>query len=35
MGADPLKIRQFKKSRESVMTSRDHGYTEKDLENTF
>ncbi|HEX9509628.1 MAG TPA: hypothetical protein VF939_04040 [Puia sp.] len=35
MGSDPLKVKQFKKGRESVMTSRDHAYTGKDLENTF
>jgi|SRR5882757_3522756 len=35
MGADPLKIKQFKKDRASVMTSRDHVYSKKDLENTF
>lgn len=35
MGSDPLKIKQFKKGRESVMTPRDHVYTGKDLDNTF
>jgi hypothetical protein len=35
MGKDPLKIRQFKKDRASVMISRDHVYSKKDLENTF
>jgi hypothetical protein len=35
LGVDNLKLRQFKKSRESVMINRDHWYTEKDLEHTF
>lgn len=35
MGKDPLKIKQFKKDRASVMTNRDHLYSKKDLENTF
>ncbi|MES1160772.1 MAG: SxtJ family membrane protein [Bacteroidota bacterium] len=35
IGADPLKIQQFKKGRASVMTNRDQVYSKKDLENTF
>jgi DNA integrity scanning protein DisA with diadenylate cyclase activity len=34
-GVDNLKIRQFKKSRQSVMVNRDHLYTEADFLNTF
>jgi hypothetical protein len=34
-GKDTLKIKQFKKGKQSVMISRDHLYTEADLVNTF
>jgi len=34
-GNDSLKLRQFRKSVESVMIKRDHEYTKTDLENTF
>jgi len=34
-GKDSLRIRQFKKSRGSVMVSRDHVYTKEDLLHTF
>lgn len=35
LGKDSLKLKQFKKSNESVMVSRDHLYTEEDLLHTF
>jgi len=34
-GIDSLKLRQFKKGRQSVMTDRNHIYTDTDLRNTF
>jgi hypothetical protein len=34
-GIDGLKLRQFKKGRQSVMTDRNHVYTCTDLQNTF
>jgi hypothetical protein len=34
-GTDNLKIKQFKKSSQSVMINRDHQYEPADLENTF
>ena len=34
-GKDALKLKQFKKSRVSVMTVRDHLYEASDLKNTF
>ena len=35
LGRDPLKIKQFKKARNSVMTERNHLYESTDLVNTF
>lgn len=35
MGKDSLKIREFKKSRQSVMVNRDHLYSAEDFLNTF
>jgi hypothetical protein len=35
LGSDGLKIRQFKKSRGSVMAVRDHWYTHEDLLHSF
>jgi hypothetical protein len=35
MGIDNLKLRQFKKSRQSVMVTRDHQYEDADFLNTF
>jgi hypothetical protein len=35
LGRDNLKLRQYKKSQESVLVDRDHLYTEADLLNTF
>lgn len=35
MGRDALRLRQFKKGRSSVMSNRDHVYTETDLKDTF
>jgi hypothetical protein len=35
MGRDSLRIKQFKKDRESVMTVRNHLYEASDLKNTF
>jgi hypothetical protein len=34
-GVDTLRLRQFKKSRNSVLTTRNHSYTGDDLKNTF
>lgn len=34
-GKDPLQRRQFKKSKESVLVTREHLYTPGDLANTF
>lgn len=34
-GIDNLQLRQFKKSRRSVMLNRDHEYTREDLLHTF
>jgi multisubunit Na+/H+ antiporter MnhG subunit len=34
-GIDNLRLRQFKKSRGSVMENRDHAYTREDLLHTF
>jgi hypothetical protein len=34
-GADSLKIKQFKKSNQSVMLTRDHQYEPADLEKIF
>ena len=34
-GVDSLKIKEFKKNKQSVMIQRDHLYTGADLENTF
>jgi hypothetical protein len=34
-GKDTMKLKQFKKSRLSVMTIRDHLYDASDLKNTF
>ena len=34
-GIDNLQLRQFKKSKGSVMISRDHEYTREDLLHTF
>ncbi len=34
-GKDPLKLREFKKSDQSVMISRDHLYVPSDLEKPF
>ena len=35
MGKDRMKIKEFKKGRQSVMVSRDHQYTGQDFLNTF
>ncbi|HEY5747892.1 MAG TPA: hypothetical protein VIU12_17605 [Chryseolinea sp.] len=35
LGRDALRLRQFKKGRSSVMSNRDHVYTEADLKDTF
>lgn len=35
LGRDALRLRQFKKGRSSVMSHRDHVYTEADLKDTF
>jgi len=35
LGIDPLKIRSFKKGKESVLLHRDHLYTKEDLGHTF
>jgi hypothetical protein len=35
MGIDNLKLRQFKKSRQSAMVTRDHQYEDADFLNTF
>jgi hypothetical protein len=35
LGKDSLRLKQFKKSRQSVMINRDHLYTESDLLHTF
>jgi hypothetical protein len=34
-GADPLKLREFKKSRQSALTTRNHTYTANDLKQLF
>jgi hypothetical protein len=34
-GRDPLQIKQFKKSKESVLVNREHLYSRADLVNTF
>jgi len=34
-GYDGMKLKQFKKSRDSVLIERNHIYTDKDLEQTF
>lgn len=34
-GADGMKIKEFKKSDDSVMLTRDHTYSSKDFEHTF
>jgi hypothetical protein len=35
LGKDSLKLKQFKKNKESVMVTRDHLYTAEDLLHTF
>src|SRR5579862_1554657 len=35
LGKDNLKLRQFKKGRNSVLDNRDHEYQESDITNTF
>jgi len=35
LGRDALRLREFKKSSSSVMSNRDHIYTEADLTDTF
>lgn len=34
-GADPLRLKQFKKGRGSALVTRNHIYTEQDLKNLF
>jgi hypothetical protein len=34
-GADPLRLKQFRKSRGSVLFTRDHTYSKNDLQNLF
>ncbi len=34
-GADPLKLKQFKKSRQSVFFTRNHTYSKNDCQNLF
>jgi len=34
-GADPLQLKQFKRSRRSVLTTRNHTYTADNLKNLF
>ena len=34
-GADPLQLKQFKRSRNSVLAARNHLYTADDLKNLF
>ena len=34
-GADPLQLKQFKRTRRSVLTTRNHTYTQNDLKNLF
>jgi ABC-type multidrug transport system fused ATPase/permease subunit len=35
LGKDSLRLKQFKKGSQSVMTNRQHEYTAKDMEETF
>jgi len=34
-GADPLRLKQFKKGRGSVLVPRDHTWSQQDLKNLF